>query len=306
MIFFEPISFKVVLMALFILFMLVFVNEITRRNKYLSIFFYILIPIFLTIFVWPTTASEQSLFAWVKTYSALAGVICFMYIRYKDGNVKKWVLVLPALILGVNILEAVIVDFKSFSVVNDVIDGVLVIGGPWNILNAIAGIISIITITGWFGIVISKKKSKDMIWPDLSIYWIVAYSIWNFAYCLNCISDRAFYAAFLPIVSCSIAVVFFRKGAWLQHRAQTLALWAMTTITIPAFAATSEFAVKSLNNETTLLILSIVSLLANLGVLIFEIYTVRKYKRNIFKDELYVECKFYKENLDDNGLLKVK
>ncbi|MGL5020886.1 MAG: DUF5692 family protein [Mycoplasmatales bacterium] len=207
-----------------------------------------------------------------------------MYIRYKDGNVKKWVLVLPALILGVNLLEAVIVDFKSFSVVNEVIDGVRVIGGPWNILNAIAGIISIITITGWFGIVISKKKSKDMIWPDLSIYWIVAYSIWNFAYCLNCISDRAFYAAFLPIVSCLIAVVFFRKGAWLQHRAQTLALWAMTTITIPAFAATSEFAVKSLNNETTLLILSIVSLLANLGVLIFEIYTVRKYKRNIFKE----------------------
>ena len=305
MIFFEPIPFKVMLMALFVLFMLVFVNEITRRNKYVSIIFYILLPIFLTIFVWPTSASEQSMFAWVKTYSALAGVICFMYIRYKDGAVKKWVLVLPAVILAVNILEAIIVDFKSFSVVNEIIDGVTVIGGPWNIINGIAGIISILTITGWFGIVISKKKSKDMIWPDLSIYWVVAYSIWNLSYCLNCISDRAFYAAVLPMASCLIALLFFRKGAWLQHRAQTLALWAMTTITIPAFAATSEFAVKSLNNEPALLILSIVSLLANVGVLVFEIYTVRKYKRNIFKDDLYVERKFYKQSLEDNELLNV-
>ncbi len=32
-----------------------------------------------------------------------------------------------------------------------------VMGGPWNYMNAAAGILNIITITGWFGIKLEKK-----------------------------------------------------------------------------------------------------------------------------------------------------
>lgn len=47
-------------------------------------------------------------FAWVKTYSALAGVIGFMLLRYIPKLQKnKFMLTYPALILAVNILEAV-------------------------------------------------------------------------------------------------------------------------------------------------------------------------------------------------------
>ena len=302
---FEKIPFETMLMALFVLFMLVFINEITRKNKYISLLFYVLLPIVLTLFVWPTTSGSGSTsgywFAWVKTYSALAGVICFMYIRYKNGAVKKWVLVLPAIILAVNIFEAIMRDIECMGL-NTVENGLTIIGGPWNAINALAGVISIITISGWMGIVISKRKSRDMIWPDQSIFWVIAYTLWNFSYCLNCISDRAFYAGLLPCLACGIAELFFRKGAWLQHRSQTLALWAMCTLTFPAFASTSQFAVQSANNPKALLVISILSLAANVAVLIFEIKTVLKYKRNVLKQEVFVNSKFYTDVLKDNGL----
>ncbi len=73
----------------------------------------------------------------------------------------------PPFILAVNILEAVVRDFQSVGV-NGLVDGVITIGGPWNIMNGIAGLINIITITGWMGIIISKDKKKDMVWPDRS------------------------------------------------------------------------------------------------------------------------------------------
>ena len=40
------------------------------------------------------------------------------------------------------------------------------LGGPWNIINGIAGILNILTISGWVGIFVSKDRSRDMIWPD--------------------------------------------------------------------------------------------------------------------------------------------
>ena len=149
---------------------LILINELTRRSKIQSVVTFILIPLVFTIFIWGTTDSENTSgnwFAWVKTYSALAGVVGFMAIRYFEKLQKnKWVLLFPGLILSINILEAVFRDFEVFSKVNVVENGLILIGGPWNIINGIAGILSIVTITGWFGIRVAKTKSKDMIWAD--------------------------------------------------------------------------------------------------------------------------------------------
>jgi len=174
-------------------------------------------------------------FAWVKTYSALAGVIGFMAIRHIEKLQKnKWILLFPGLILSINILEAVFRDFEVFSKTNVIENGLTLIGGPWNIINGIAGILSIITITGWFEIKIAKTKSKDMIWADQLWFWIIAYGVWNLSYVYNCIPERAFYAGVALIFSSTLLAFFSAKGAWLQHRAQTLALWAMFTLTFPA------------------------------------------------------------------------
>jgi hypothetical protein len=85
MFFFTNYTFLSILVALAALMGLVLVNELTRRNKFVSIAVYIVLPILLTAFVWRAgdgSSSTGTWFAWVKTYSALAGVIGFMAIRY--------------------------------------------------------------------------------------------------------------------------------------------------------------------------------------------------------------------------------
>jgi hypothetical protein len=51
-----------------------------------------------------------------------------------------------------------------------------------------------------------------------------------------------------------------------------------------------------------MLILSIISIVFNLGVLVYEIKTVIKTKRNPLKEELYVDTKPYQDIMEANNL----
>lgn len=307
MFFFEKIPLQTMVMALIVLTLLIIANEITRRSKWLSIAIYIILPIALTVYVWPKSAGSGTTsgywFAWVKTYSALAGVIGFMALRFIKGlDQNKFMKMFPAIILSVNILEAVYRDFECFSKSGVIENGLYLLGGPWNIINGLAGLINIITITGWTCVRVSKTRTKDMVWADQLWFWIIAYDLWNISYCYNCISDRSFYAGFLIIAACTIAEFTIKKGIWLQHRAQTLALYAMFTLTFPSFADTSIYAVKSSHNPTAMLVLSLAALLANLAVLFYEIAQLKKYRCNPFKQEVYTHLNSYNKNLIENGL----
>ena len=287
---------------------LMLLNELGRYNKYTGIALFIVLPIILTIFVWPTTSGANSgqstanWFQWAKTYSALTGCVIFMGLRFsKKIQNKKWYYVLPAAILAFNILEAVLREFEV-SKMNGVVDGMTYIGGPWNIMNAIAGILSILTICGWFGIIVSTDKQKDMIWPDMLWFWIIAYDLWNFAYLYNCVTDRALYGGVALLLACTIPAFFIKQGAWLQHRAQTLGIWMMVVMCFPEFFTAGKFAVVSTHNPTAYMVVSVIALAANAGVAIYQIRTIAKTKRNPFKDELYTELKSYKEIKDSNIL----
>lgn len=305
---FEKIPWYSIIMWFVVLGALMLVNEIARRNKYVSIVLCVVIPMILTIFVWPITAGEGSStgtwFHWIKVYSALAGCLIFMVIRNKKeiGNTKKdrILLSLPAIILAVNILEAVIRDFQCYSYAEGIVDGVWMHGGVWNIFNGIAGILNILTISGWMGIFVSKDKSKDMIWPDQLWLWILAYDIWNFAYVYNCVSDHSFYSGLALLVSCTLPLYIFKNGAWIQHRAYTLAAWMMFTMTFPSFVSSSKFAVQSSHNTTALFIVSTLSLIANIALFIYHYYKVFKYKRNPFKVEVHSDLEDYKKIIREN------
>lgn len=306
MFFFEGYSLGSILTFIGVLAGLLLINELTRRSKVLSVIFYIIIPIVFTIFVWPRVANDTTQgnwFAWVKCYSALAGVVGFMALRYfKKLQTNKFMLMFPAGILFINIIEAVIRDFEIAGMTNVLENGLLLNGGIWNILNGIAGILCAITITGWFGIKIAKNKNQDMVWPDLQWFWVIAYGIWNFAYVYNCIPDRAFYAGAALILVSTFAAFFKSKGVWLQHRAQTLALWAMFTLTIPGYDQSNLFSITSTHLDAPKIILSIISILANIAVLIYEVRTVVKTKRNPLKQEIYTETKYYIDTLVANNL----
>lgn len=296
--------------AVLTMIVLLLINEITRRSKIASISFYILLPIALTLFVWRADASSSTgtWFAWVKTYSALAGVIGFMAIRYfKKLQTNTIALLFPTFILSLNILEAVIRDFQCYALSltaanGTFIDGGLtIIGGPWNIMNGIAGILNILTITGWLGIRIAKTKSEDMIWADQLWFWVLAYDIWNMAYCYNCLTNRSFYAGFIILTAATIAAIFIKKGAWLQHRAQTLAMWGMFSLTF-AYAKTPYFNIVPTANPKALFSLSLVALVSNVALAIYVIYKSIKAKHNPYSKELFTDMKLYKKAISENNL----
>jgi hypothetical protein len=284
-------------------------NELGRSTKWGGIVLFLIVPIVLTISVWPTTAAPGNeygtgnWFNWVKTYSALAGCLGFMVIRFIPSLAKKkWALCFPPLILGLNILEAAFRDFQCFTYGawnGEYINNLWVMSGSWNIMNGIAGILNVIAICGWVGIFISKDKTKDMIWPDMIWAWIIAYDIWNFAYTYNCIADHSFYCGLALLISCTVPAFFIKRGAWLQHRAQTLALWIMFVMTVPSFADRIA-PVSTTHNPTAFFIVSLLALITNAALVIYQFNKIRKNRLNPLKDEIYVDTKTYKKVVAEN------
>jgi hypothetical protein len=291
-------------------------NEITRRLKYVGFCTFVILPIALSI-VWFTVLRDTTYTDWfhlAKVYSSTAGCIGFWCIRHVKGknketgkewrlSEKKWALCFPPLILAINIAEAVSRDFQVGIQYNGggtlADEAMYVLGGSWNFMNGIAGILNIIAITGWLGICIKKKTDKDgsmdMLWPDMLWFWILGYDIWNFAYTYNCLPGHAWYCGFALLLAPTVCAFTIGKGAWLQHRAQTLAIWCMFAQTFPSFIDEGAFSVSSTYNTKTLFGFSFLSLLSNIAIIVYMIYKVRKTKRNPYVGELYTDLKEYNE-----------
>ncbi len=304
---FEALPWYTYIMLIVVVAALIMLNQLARKSKWISFGIFLILPMVLSFTLWPKTAGAGSSvgtwFAWVKVYSSLAGCLGFMAIRYsKKLSKNKWALMFPPLILSVNIFEAVIREFQLISA-NGFMDGMVIIGGPWNIMNGVAGILNIITLSGWIGIIISKDKHQDMVWPDMLWFWIIAYDLWNFAYVYNCVPDHSFYAGAGLLLSCTIPAFFIKKGAWLQHRAQTLGIWMIFVMSFPNFVDTSKFAVKSSHNTTALYVVGGLSLVFNIGVFGYHFYTIYSKKRNPIQGEVYSETKDYQSILAENSYL---
>ena len=284
---------------------LIFLNEITRYNKFTGLFLFVALPHSQSIFVWPKTSGAgtgtqtANWFAWKKVYSSLLGCYIGLGLRFsKKMQRKKWCLVLAPAILALNILEAVVREIQVIGM-QGVIDDMFFMGGPWNAMNAAAGIINMLTICGWFGIIITKDKHHDLVWPDMMWFWIIAYDLWNFAYVYNCLTDRAFYSAAL-LISCTIPAFLMKKGAWAQHRVHTLALYMMLMMTIPNFFVHGKYAVASTHSPTAYYAVSILALAVNLAVGIYQLRAIIKNKKNPLKDELYSDKKSYQAIKSEN------
>jgi hypothetical protein len=249
-----------------------------------------------------------------KVYSSTAGCLGFWCIRHIKGKNKvtgetwrlvdkKWALWFPPLILAINILEAVARDiqvglqYASGGILAD--EHMYVLGGSWNFMNAAAGILNIITITGWLGICLRKKTksdgSRDMLWPDMLWFWIIPYDLWNFAYTYNCLPGHSWYCGFALLLAPTLCAFTTGKGAWLQHRAHTLALWCMFAQTLPAFIDEGKFAVASSYSPTALFIVSFLAFASNIAIFAFMVFRVVKTKKNPYLGELYNDLNVFKK-----------
>lgn len=245
---------------------LVILNEIGRRTKMGGIVIFVIIPAILTIYFIGIQAglfgghSNQTYeymngwFHYAKLYAADIGVVGFLMIKYKWGLGKKeWFKPWPFIIVAINILIAVASDFESairaYQITGDFSgawwasnEGVFLYGGWWNIVNGIAGLINIFCMTGWWGIYSSKKKD-DMLWPDMTIWFIVAYDIWNFEYTYCNLPTHTWYCGVALLLAPTFANALWNKGGWIQNRAMTLATWCMFAQVLPLFQLSNTFSV---------------------------------------------------------------
>ncbi len=305
--FFEGYSLLTILGFAALVAALVILNEVTRHSKKLSVFMYCVLPIILVGLIAAKVVGSPSSKTWfgvLKTYSALLGVIGFMLIRYTKLGKNKFAWYFPVAILAINILEAIYRDievYMTFKTMTTDAAGLTLLGGPWNLMNAAAGVFLLLTLTGWMGIRVSNTKTRDMVWPDQLWFWIVAYDLWNIAYCYNCVTTRAMYAGVALVLSCTVAEFFIKPGVWLQHRAQTLALFGMFSLAVD-YQAMPVFGITPTYSPTAWTVLSAAALIFNAGVFVYEVICIVRTHRNPLKQEMYTELSEYRKNLKVNGL----
>ena len=148
--------------------------------------------------------------------------------------------------------------------------------------------------TGWFGIYVSKRK-QDMLWPDMTWVFIVAYDLWNFCYTYNCLPTHSWYCGLALLLAPTVANFFWNKGGWIQNRANTLAIWCMFAQVFPAFQDESKFAVQSVNNPNVNLTVSIIALVANVLAFGYIMYRARKQHVNPWLQEVFTGTKDFEQ-----------
>ncbi|MHA0857725.1 DUF5692 family protein [Paenibacillus sp. CMAA1364] len=247
-----------------ILVVLIALNELFRRYKWFSIVFFFILPIVL-LPLWMSYGVTHW-FKWVKVYSVVAASVWFILMRFTGLGKYNFAKMVAALFLAINIAEAVTQDFSMAFLPN--------------ILNGIAGILSIITLFyGWKGIQADRSKQKDLVWSKMTIFWIIAYDLWNWVFVyLNFPGSAS--AQFMVLLACTIPAMFIKKGTWLQARAFTLAAWFMYYFTFARFTEATELLVP--RNDFLMLFVAILSISANAiyaAVYFRKLYIERKQLR---------------------------
>ncbi|QEN03466.1 hypothetical protein EW093_01680 [Thiospirochaeta perfilievii] len=298
--FYEGYTFGSIITLLIFIGFWVGINEVARRSKLSSIIIFCVLPVVmaLLVFIGPLgSPTGKTWFGWVKVISALIGVYGFLLIRFTKLGGGKFATIFPGTILSLNIAEAIFREFEvyaTYATMTTDAGGIVILGGYWNILNGIAGILTIVTLTGFVGIKVSKSKSKDMIWPDMTWLYIWGYTLWNFAYVYNCISTRSMYAGFAILIAAVLAEYIFKRGAWLQHRAQILVLYAIFSLSFD-YQSSELFQIVPVYKPIMWQVISIISITFNLGVFSYMIYTIVKRKKNPLTQEIYGHTKYFKK-----------
>ena len=314
---------------------LILANEFARRTKQGGIICFLVIPAILTVYFiaiyvcagmgmeWalnnPTYVHMGSWFHYAKLYAATAGCIGFMMIKYDWGIGKThWFKAFPFVIVAINILIAVARDFESALRGTAALaatgsrwwlssENVWLYGGWWNWVNGIAGILNILCMTGWWGVYTSKDK-KDMLWPDMTVWFIIANNLWQFEYTYHNLPTHAFFCGVALLLAPTFANALWNKGGWIQNRANTLAIWCMFAQVFPTFQDDSIFTtipviyadgfmdpnVHPVAADPTMQgVISIIALAANVIVLAVIIKRSKELKRNPYKEEIFVGTRDY-------------
>ena len=196
---------------------LILLNELGRRTKWGGILLFVIVPIILTIYfilihvgLFGGAENQEAMymdgwFHYFKLYAADIGCVGFMMIKYGWGIGKKhWFKAWPFFIVAANILIAVVSDLESF------IKGTMA-GGMQG---------------GWWA----------------SNEGVFLYG-WNFEYTYLNLPTHTWYCGVALLLAPTFANALWNKGAWIQNRANTLAIWCMFAQVAPLFQLSKTFSV---------------------------------------------------------------
>lgn len=249
---------------------LILANEFARGSVQGGFISFLGLPLLITVYLFIVNICAGLGFSWAlnnqtyvrmngwfhyaKLYAANIGSLGFVLLKYKIWIGKTfWFKAWPFVIVGINILIAVASDFESAVKGHIALketgerwwlssEGIWLYGGWWNVLNGVAGIIDIFCMTDWWGIY-SAEKGKDMLWPDMTWQFILAYDLWNFEYTYCNLTTHTWYCGLALLLAPTFANQFWNKGGWIQNRANTLSFWCMFAQIFPEFLDNSRFSV---------------------------------------------------------------
>ncbi len=194
---------QTILLAL-VYFAFIGVHLLTRRYV---IFTWALLLLPFLIAPYFITHDSAGVFIWVKLFSVFIGIAALDIFRFHSVLNPKWLGPFIYLLLQINILEAVIAGLNA--------------GELYNMINALAGAILMITLTGISSIKVDKRsKYHSLKWGSMGIGWIIFYTIWNWAFIVMNFPDVAGIQLMALLAAFTIALK--DPSRWLQTRAYTL------------------------------------------------------------------------------------
>ncbi|HEX4147696.1 MAG TPA: DUF5692 family protein [Pirellulales bacterium] len=189
-------------------------EALRRANRWAVWSVFLLMPLLLTPY-W-IRVNELGVFSWFKFYTVFFCVCWGTALRFTSLGSRAWARSTIALLLAVNIFEAVILD--------------LVGHGSAHALNAAAGLLLIAAMP--YGTNSTRIDSancyRDLLY-GISRPWVIGYTLWNWTFVyLNYPSLTGHHTA---VLAAGLIVAMSNSRQWSQTRAATLGVNLLFTAT---------------------------------------------------------------------------
>lgn len=189
-------------------------------------------------------------------------------------------------------------NFKANHVGIDPETGFRTIGGYWNILSALAGILNCITVTGLAKVFVTakgKQRVQGLIWVDQVWPWIIAYDLWNHAFLYNALADYTWYCSLALLLACTVPAFWWAKGQWIWFRCFTLMFWIAFNNWFAALAVPPGVMHNyATMNPTANILCSALALIVNIALFIYWIYRIRVTGLNPLVNPLFMNLSAFR------------
>ena len=200
--------------------------------------------------------------------------------------------------------QAIADNFRANHVGIDPETGFRTIGGYWNLMSAVAGLLNIITITGLGKVIVTSKnaqKVQGLIWVDMVWPWVIAYDLWNHAFLYNSLADYTWYCTLALLLACTIPAFTWAKGQWIWFRCFTLMFWIAANNLLPELlvppSSMTNFATMNPNAN---IVCAALALISNIALFVYWLHKIRTTKRNPLTNALYFELDEFRTIVKDH------